>query len=79
MIISVALGVTAHSFGVVGTRPESPLPGQVILHSLLVERDALGLVADNAVQSPREESHPLGQDRLQMPLGREALQGAGEV
>src|SRR5215218_544510 len=55
---------------------EAPLLGQVVLRLLLVEGDALRLVADDAMKPPGKECHPLGQHRLEVSFWREALQHA---
>src|SRR5215217_7872765 len=60
----------------VGARFEASLPGQVILHPLLVERDALFFVANDATQSPGQERYLLGQRHLKVTFRREALQHA---
>jgi hypothetical protein len=45
----------------------------------LEEGDALGLVADDAVQPPQEQGHPFGQPELQVPDRGKALQHAFSV
>jgi hypothetical protein len=45
-----------------------PLLRQVVLHLFLVERDALSLLADDAVQAPRKQRHALCQHGLQVPF-----------
>jgi hypothetical protein len=48
-------------------RTASPL-GQVLLRLLLVEGDALGLVAGDAVEPPGEQRHPFCEHQFQVTL-----------
>src|SRR5829696_4864982 len=52
---------------------------QVVFHFLLREGDGLRLVAGDSVEPPGEQSYPLGQHLLQVPLGRETLQDTDAV
>src|SRR5215212_7512095 len=78
----IILQLPAHLLRVVSAQhvtTETPLPCQVFLYLFLVERDALGLKARDAVKPPQEQRHPFGQRELQVPLRLEALKHAVSV